>query len=247
MREIYLKEMGLWPVWRLRGAASQTEPESLAPAQVPDELKLVSQEDAGERCAAIARMDWQSLKQSVAECTACRLSESRHQTVLGAGDHTADWLFVGEAPGVEEDAQGEPFVGASGLLLDNMLKSIKLSRNKHVYIANAVKCHPPGNRDPKMDELGACEPYLTRQIELIQPKLIVALGVVAAHRLLNTDESIANLRGTLHTSRGIPLIVTYHPAYLLRNAQDKAKVWDDLCFAVKTMNDLNVVQAEESN
>ncbi|TCV90329.1 uracil-DNA glycosylase [Sulfurirhabdus autotrophica] len=247
MRETYLKEMGLWPVWRLRSATPQQGPESAAPVEVVSDLKRVSPQDLVGRSAAIQQMDWQALRQSVAECAACNLSEFRQQTVFGVGDQSADWLFVGEAPGAEEDASGEPFVGASGQLLDNMLRSIKLNRRKNVYITNVVKCHPVGNHDPKTNEATACEPYLKRQITLIQPKLIVALGAVAAHRLLNTDESIAHLRGAVHTSNGIPLIVTYHPAYLLRSPQDKAKVWDDLCFAVKTMNDVISVQDNEFN
>ncbi len=247
MREIYLKEMGLWPVWRLRSAAPQPEADSANPVEVAKDLRPVAFQDIGDRSAVIHQMDWQMLRQSVAECRACNLSEFRQKTVFGVGDQSADWLLVGEAPGTEEDARGEPFVGASGQLLDNMLRSIKLNRRKNVYITNVMKCHPIGNHDPKADEATACEPYLKRQIALIQPKLIVALGAVAAHRLLNTDESIANLRGTLHTCNGIPLIVTYHPAYLLRSPQDKAKVWDDLCFAVKTMNGLISVQDTEFN
>lgn len=183
-------------------------------------------------------MDWRELKQAVAACTACRLHESRSQAVFGIGDEHADWLFVGEGPGAEEDRLGEPFVGPAGKLLDSMLAAIHLQRGNNVYIANAVKCRPPGNRNPDADEMAACEPYLTRQIALLQPRLIVALGKVAAQGLLGKDQSIASLRGTLHQAQGIPLIVTYHPAYLLRSPLDKARAWEDLCFAVRTMNGL---------
>ena len=151
------------------------------------------------------------------------------------GDETADWLFVGEGPGAEEDARGEPFVGQAGKLLDNMLAAIGLQRGRNVYIANVVKCRPPGNRNPEPPEAAACEPYLTRQIALIRPKLVIALGRVAAVNLLARDATIASLRGRLHDYQGIPLVVTYHPAYLLRNLPDKAKAWQDLCFARAAM------------
>lgn len=184
------------------------------------------------------RMDWPELKASVASCVACPLHEKRNKAVFGVGDENADWLFVGEGPGADEDAQGEPFVGQAGKLLDNMLAAIKLKRGDNVYIGNIVKCRPPGNRNPEPAEALACEPYLHRQIELINPKLIIALGKVAAVNLLAREASIASLRGRLHHYRGIPLIVTYHPAYLLRSLPDKAKAWVDLCFAVDTMKGL---------
>ena len=183
----------------------------------------------------IMRMGWPELKARVAGCTDCPLHQKRNQSVFGVGDENADWLFVGEGPGAEEDAQGEPFVGQAGKLLDNMLAAIQLKRGQNVYIANVVKCRPPGNRNPEPAEALACEPYLQRQIELIRPKLIVALGRVAVSNLLATDASIASLRGKVHRYRGIPLIVTYHPAYLLRTLPDKAKAWVDLRFAVRTM------------
>jgi len=191
-----------------------------------------------ERRAAIMSMDWAALKACVAGCKDCQLHEKRTKTVFGVGDENADWLFVGEGPGAEEDAKGEPFVGQAGRLLDNMLPAISLKRGAGVYIANCVKCRPPGNRNPEPGEALACEPYLHRQIELIRPKLIVALGKVAAANLLASDASVASMRRKVHRYRGIPLIVTYHPAYLLRNLVDKAKAWDDLCFAVRVMRDL---------
>ena len=191
-----------------------------------------------DRRAAIMRMDWPELKARVASCVDCALHAKRNKTVFGVGDENADWLFVGEGPGADEDAQGEPFVGQAGKLLDNMLAAIKLKRGQNVYIANLIKCRPPGNRNPEPAEALACEPYLHRQIELIKPRLIIALGKVAAVNLLAREASIASLRGRLHQYRGIPLVVTYHPAYLLRSLGDKAKAWTDLCFAVDTMKAL---------
>ena len=170
--------------------------------------------------------------------TACGLHKSRTQTVFGVGDENADWMLIGEAPGAEEDRLGEPFVGQAGRLLDNMLAAIGLSRGKNVYIANVLKCRPPGNRNPEPEEVEKCSPHLRRQIELIAPKLILAMGRFAAQTLLNTDASIASLRGRVHAYAGVPLIVTYHPAYLPRNLPDKAKSWEDLFFALKTIQSL---------
>jgi DNA polymerase len=203
-------------------------------------------------------LNWPELKQQVRDCTACKLRAGCTQTVFGVGDENADWLFVGEGPGEDEDAQGEPFVGEAGKLLDNMLAAIKLKRGKNVYIANIVKCHPPDNRNPAAAEIAQCLPYLHRQIALIQPKLIVALGKVASNALLikplanrlgestalaeslvmGKEATLASLRGTLHDYHGIPLIVTYHPAYLLRSPTEKAKAWQDLCLATDTMQKL---------
>ena len=177
----------------------------------------------------------------MADCRDCRLCEQRKQAVLGVGDVDADWLFVGEGPGAEEDERGEPFVGQAGQLLDAMLAAIDLQRGKKVYIGNVVKCRPPGNRTPEKEETAACFPYLQRQIELIRPKLIVALGKPAAETLLDTEVKIGASRGRLFDYRGIPLIVTYHPAYLLRSLPEKAKAWEDLCLARRTMKELNDV------
>lgn len=182
----------------------------------------------------IGDADWPELKQQVKECTACKLRAGCTQTVFGVGDEKAEWLFVGEGPGADEDAQGEPFVGQAGKLLDNMLAAIKLKRGSSVYIANVVKCRPPDNRTPEADEVARCLPYLQRQIELIKPRLIVALGKTAATALLGRDATLGSLRGTLHEYHGIPLIITYHPAYLLRSPAEKAKAWQDLCLAVTT-------------
>jgi uracil-DNA glycosylase len=209
-RDAVLLEMGLGPLWRLRAHKG--------PAPQPN--------------------GWIELKREVPACTACTLHKTRTQTVLGVGDENADWLLVGEAPGAEEDRLGEPFVGQAGRLLDNMLTTIDLKRGDNVYIANVLKCRPPGNRNPEADEVAKCSLYLVRQIELIRPKLIVAMGRFAAQALLSTDASIAALRGRVHRYAGVPLIVTYHPAYLLRNLPDKAKAWADLLFARKTMASL---------
>lgn len=175
-------------------------------------------------------MDWAPLQRAVAACTQCRLHATRTQTVFGVGNPRARWLFVGEAPGADEDRQGEPFVGRAGQLLNAMLYAIGLKR-EDVYIANVLKCRPPGNRDPQPDEVAHCEPYLIRQIALIQPRLIVALGRHAAHSLLKTEIALARLRGQRLAYHDIPLVVTYHPAYLLRTPGDKRRVWDDLRFA----------------
>ncbi len=191
-----------------------------------------------DRAATILRLDWLTLQQDVPGCTACNLAATRKQTVFGVGDPDADWLIVGEAPGAEEDRRGEPFVGMAGQLLDNMLAAIQLQRGKNVYIANVLKCRPPDNRDPHGVEVAQCDPYLKRQVELIQPKLILALGKFAAQSLLESSDTIAAMRGRLHQFAGVPVIVTYHPAYLLRNLPDKAKAWEDLCFARSTMQAL---------
>jgi DNA polymerase len=237
-RELMLEEMGLTPVWRLRDGTPASAQES--PAR--HEQRATSNESLppalGDRRATIMRMEWPELKARVAGCTDCPLHAGRKKTVFGVGDEAAGWLFVGEGPGAEEDAQGEPFVGQAGKLLDNMLAAIGLKRGANVYIANILKCRPPGNRNPEPHEALQCEPYLHRQIELIRPKLIVALGRVAAANLLASDASVGSMRGKIHRYRGIPLIVTYHPAYLLRNLTDKAKAWEDLLFAMRAMKDL---------
>lgn len=233
-REQILKEMGLGPIWKLR----QPPKKKKAAASESEVSAPVDARNVDARTAAIAAMDWDELKQAVADCTACELCKTRKQAVLGVGDVAADWLFVGEGPGAEEDERGEPFVGQSGKLLDAMLAAIDLKRGSDVYIANAVKCRPPDNRAPEPGETSACWPFLARQVELIQPKLIVTLGKPAAQTLLQQEVKIAAERGKVHDFAGFPLIVTYHPAYLLRNLPDKAKAWEDLCFMRKTMKEL---------
>jgi uracil-DNA glycosylase len=193
------------------------------------------------RPAGIEHMDWPALQSAVASCQACGLCQKRTQTVFGVGDQQADWLVVGEAPGENEDLQGEPFVGQAGKLLDAMLAAMRdldgqpLSRTRQVYIANVLKCRPPGNRNPEPAEVAQCEPFLKRQVELLQPKIILAMGRFAVQSLLQSSEPIGKLRGRLHSYAGVPVVVTYHPAYLLRNLPDKAKAWADLCLAMHTV------------
>ena len=229
-----MRELGLAPVWRLRRErdARESEPEPTTPA-----AHVLAEGPGASREARIASLDLPALVDDIARCTACGLCRTRRRTVPGVGAADAQWMFVGEAPGADEDAQGEPFVGAAGQLLDNMLAALALARGDGVYIANVLKCRPPGNRTPEPLETAACRPYLDRQIELVAPRLIVALGRSAACTLLGIDASVASLRNRVHRYRGTPLVVTYHPAYLLRNPADKAKVWEDLLFARRTLRD----------
>ena len=239
--EAVLREFYLYPLWQRRvQPAALAEAESSATPAVVEVVAPITADTTITLSPSLpqrelANLDWPALKALVRDCTACKLRAGCTQTVFGVGDEKASWLFVGEGPGADEDAQGEPFVGQAGKLLDNMLMAIKLKRGKDVYIGNIVKCRPPGNRTPEADEIATCFPYLQRQIELIQPKIIVALGKTAATALLGKDATLASLRGRLHDYHGIPLIITYHPAYLLRTLTDKAKAWQDLCLAVKTM------------
>lgn len=211
--------MGLGPVWERRDAPAVIE--------------------GDPRVAHIAQLDWDALVAEAAGCRSCPLGEQRKQSVFGVGYRHAEWMLVGEAPGAEEDARGEPFVGQAGKLLDNMLASIGLTREgetaQSVFIANVLKCRPPNNRNPEPSEVAQCEPFLRRQVELIAPRLVLVMGRFAAQALLGTDASIASLRGKVHHieagGRRVPVVVTYHPAYLLRNLGDKAKAWADLCFA----------------
>jgi uracil-DNA glycosylase family 4 len=180
----------------------------------------------------VAALDWETLQERVRSCTRCPLHETRTQTVFGTGNRKADWLIVGEAPGRDEDRAGEPFVGRAGKLLTEMLFAVGYQR-QDVYIANILKCRPPDNRDPSPEEVACCHDYLERQIALVQPVLILAVGRIAAHNLLHSDLQLGRLRGRVHSygERQIPLIVTYHPAYLLRSPLEKRKVWDDLQLA----------------
>ncbi len=195
------------------------------------------------RAQMISTLPWPALREAVASCTACALCETRRQTVFGVGHQSAHWMIVGEAPGEQEDLKGEPFVGAAGQLLDNMLRALRLTRDeataeRQVYIANTLKCRPPRNRNPEPQELQQCEPFLVRQIELIRPRIILAMGRFAVQALLRSSEPVGKLRGRVHEYHGVPLVVTYHPAYLLRNLADKARAWDDLCLAAHTVDSI---------
>ncbi len=271
--EAVLRELNLYPLWVRRNtpAAKMVE---LGSEDARADISITNRNQENEVAAKqlpatspdTSTLDWPQLKAQVRDCEACKLRAGCSQTVFGVGDEKAEWLFVGEGPGADEDAQGEPFVGQAGKLLDNMLAAIKLKRGSNVYIANIVKCRPPGNRTPEPDEIATCLPYLRRQIELLQPRLIIALGKTAATALLGKEATLGSLRGAVHdyqvstatvlegdqgyeSSRrqpfphqttsshrvgaSIPLIVTYHPAYLLRSPTEKAKAWQDLCLAVE--------------
>ena len=207
-RRAYLRAMGI-DVWLPRGEAE----EPAVPESAPD-------------------LDWKELRDCVTNCTRCELSRSRTNTVFGVGNRDADWLIIGEAPGAEEDRRGEPFVGRAGKLLDEMLRSIGQSRDS-VFIANILKCRPPNNRDPKPEEAAACRQYLERQIQLVQPRIMLAVGKIAAQNLLGSNETVGRMRGHPHELDGIPLVVTYHPAYLLRSPSQKSKSLSDLCLAMR--------------
>jgi DNA polymerase len=243
--EDMLRELELLPAWRLREPVAAVE--QPRPFEPGASMPLPVEKQMEGYVPPVAEMDWAVLKLAVVACEACSLAATRTQTVFGVGDECAEWLFVGEAPGAEEDRRGEPFVGAAGQLLDNMLAAIQLKRGENVYIANVLKCRPPQNRDPHGEEVVKCDPFLKRQVELIKPRLIVALGKFAAQSLLESDSSVGALRGKLHHYQGVPLIVTYHPAYLLRNLPDKARAWEDLCFARATMHGLQSGDATASS
>jgi uracil-DNA glycosylase len=233
-----LAELRLAPTWRLReGTVARARPNAPAMADAAGDASPPAVGDADARTMRIRGLDWPALADDIGACTACGLCRTRTRAVPGVGDERAEWLFVGEAPGAEEDARGEPFVGQAGRLLDNMLAAIGLARGRGVYIANVLKCRPPNNRTPAPLEVAACRPYLDRQIELLQPRLIVALGRSAANTLLGNDASIASLRGRAHRLDGRLLVVTYHPAYLLRSLPDKARAWEDLLFARRLLRE----------
>lgn len=258
-----LAEMGIKPVWHIRQTeeatvavaqtvreisqqALETKPEPapvqsriarpnpLRPAaEIVAEISQATPSEPEKKDNPVASMDWDQLHAAIRDCQACGLCKQRKQVVPGVGDREADWMFVGEGPGAEEDARGEPFVGQAGKLLDLMLESVGLKRGENVYIANAVKCRPPGNRTPEASEIEACRPFLERQIELVKPRLLIALGRPAAQTLLQREVRIGQARGHLYSYQQVPVIVTYHPAYLLRNPEDKARAWEDLCLMRK--------------
>jgi uracil-DNA glycosylase family 4 len=238
-----LQELGLLPEWRSRAGTARPfvhRATLVASDSAPEQATVQRDIAATDRPARIAALDWTDFATDVAACEACALCKTRNRTVPGVGDLRAEWMLIGEAPGAEEDAKGEPFVGQAGRLLDNMLAALGMKRDRYVYIANVLKCRPPGNRAPTPTEIESCRPYLDRQIELIRPKLIIALGKSAATTLLNVDATIASMRGRIHRYGSVPLIVTYHPAYLLRNLPDKVKAWEDLCLARATTRRLEV-------
>ena len=247
-RRLYLDAMGV-QLWERRAGSTLTEsvqplvaepplppvaqeiaPQTTTPEEAPPATPAIARQASVELVEDVQQLGWESLAQTVQACRRCNLHTTRTQTVFGTGNRDAQWLFVGEAPGAEEDRQGEPFVGRAGQLLNAMLLALGLTRDA-AYIANVLKCRPPENRDPRPEEVEQCEPYLLRQIRLIQPRVIVALGRHAAHSLLKSDASLASLRGRPHDYHGTPLVVTYHPAYLLRTPGDKRKAWQDLCLA----------------
>ena len=232
VRREYLAAMGI-TLWERRVAG----PEDSVPAPLPT-VRFESAAASGDPGMPLSTDAWTTLEATVRGCTQCPLHAGRKQTVFGVGSRNAQWMFIGEAPGAEEDKQGEPFVGRAGKLLNAMLFAIGLKREQ-VYIANVLKCRPPGNRDPQPAEVEQCEPYLKRQIALIQPKLIVALGRHAAHSLLRTEQPLNRLRGQKLAYEGIPLLVTYHPAYLLRAPLEKRKAWEDLSRARQWMEALS--------
>lgn len=256
-RTAFLQEIGVGPVWQRRDVCSAVEATTDEDAseasrtvavfdEAPVEMPVQFMREAkgipenASPMGEVAGMDWKQLKASVANCTKCGLCRGRTSTVFGVGDEKAKWLFIGEGPGRNEDLRGEPFVGQAGKLLDNMLLAMGLKRGENAYIANIVKCRPTDetgrDRPPTPAEAAACMPYLERQIELIQPTVLVALGKTAALSLLALDPEtpVSKLRGTVHRYAGRPLVVTYHPAYLLRNMVDKKKAWADLCLAMAT-------------
>ncbi len=261
-RRRYMKAMGI-PVWipiAMLNAADSESSSTPPPRPAATDLNTLfdeppprhlSQLDHQQTVTASAHpstpqlkapdcsgLDWEALQKTVKACELCKLHKTRTQTVFGTGHHEADWMIVGEAPGAEEDRQGLPFVGRAGQLLNNMLSAIGLQREQ-VYICNILKCRPPNNRDPKPEESALCRAYLQRQITLVNPRLILVVGRIAAHNLLQTDTPLGRLRGKLHYLPGsdLPVIVTYHPAYLLRQPREKRKVWQDLLQAKRIMQE----------
>jgi uracil-DNA glycosylase len=230
LRDAYLDALGI-DRWVSRNAP----PEAAAQDQAIPAAPVPAPVQAAPPVPLEPITDWGVLRQRVAACTACDLCKTRTQTVFGVGNTRSDWLVIGEAPGAEEDRQGEPFVGRAGQLLNAMLLAIGLPRET-VFIANILKCRPPGNRDPKPEEVSRCLPFLTAQIGLLKPKMMLAVGRIAAQNLLATDAPLARLRGKLHHfgEANTPLVITYHPAYLLRTPSDKRKAWEDLKFARAT-------------
>lgn len=229
----YLAAMGI-NVWMPRKVAPVEQPVAMIE---PEPEILMTASPAKDSQSSQQPSDWDVLKTEISNCTLCGLCSTRTQTVFGAGNQHADWLIIGEAPGEQEDQQGLPFVGVAGQLLTEMLRAIGLSRDE-VFMTNILKCRPPNNRDPHVDEIKHCKDYLQRQQQLIQPKIILAVGRIAAQTLLATNEPLTKLRGKVHTFNNTPLVVVYHPAYLLRSLPEKRKAWQDLQFAKQTLTTL---------
>jgi DNA polymerase len=234
-RERYLEEIGI-PVWRLRAASAELSTVATEPSE-PAAGAALRRIEPLPSIAPLGAEPWAELMAAVKGCTRCALHKSRTQTVFGVGRRDAQLFVIGEAPGADEDRQGEPFVGRAGQLLNAMLRAIGLPRSE-VFIANILKCRPPGNRDPQPEEAAACTPYLSQQIALVQPRVLLAVGRIAAQWLLQTDTPIGRLRGRVQSygERNTPLVVTYHPAYLLRSPLDKAKAWTDLCLVKELLS-----------
>jgi uracil-DNA glycosylase len=241
-RDVILREMGITPIWlNRRDSLSQSQNQSVAVSDTTADANAMSPatadavaipESHDARVARITQMNWDELIADIAQCTACKLCSTRNRTVPGVGHREPTWMIVGEAPGENEDKQGEPFVGRAGKLLDAMLAAVGKSRRRDVFIVNVIKCRPPGNRNPEPDEIAACAPYLERQIQLAQPKLFLAAGKFAAQQLLNSDATVSAMRAAPGERNGTPVVVTYHPSYLLRSPIEKAKAWDDLATAL---------------
>jgi len=221
----YLEAMGI-DVWVSRNQSMLEQ----SPAVEVADLNLSGA--AVDKQSEATADSWALLQEQVTDCHNCSLSETRKQTVFGVGDGNADWMLIGEAPGQNEELEGKPFLGSSGFLLTEMLRAINLQR-EDVFITNVLKCSPPKNRDPKVDELKSCHEYLQRQISLVNPKIILAVGRIAAQTLLGTKQALSELRGKPHQLNGIPVVVVYHPAYLLRSLLEKRKAWQDLQLAMK--------------
>jgi DNA polymerase len=244
-KRAYLREMAI-EVWEPRGRAFVTKSPLPTPGSAESAAGVVEAGNPGiamapkpsgvDHATRVAAMDWETLARTVSQCTRCALAQGRTQTVFGVGNRNAEWMIIGEAPGAEEDRQGEPFVGRAGQLLNAMLLAIGLKREQ-VYIANILKCRPPNNRDPRPEEEDACRDYLERQIRLLKPKIILAVGRIAAQNLLRVDTPIGKMRGRVYQyqDQGIPVVITYHPAYLLRSPLEKRKAWQDLLFAKQVL------------
>ncbi len=236
MRERYLKEIGI-PVWRLRAASAERSTVATEPSPAAVGAAAPRRIEPSPSEVLRGAEPWAELMEAVSGCTRCALHKSRTQTVFGVGRRDAQLFVIGEAPGADEDRQGEPFVGRAGQLLNAMLHAIGLPRSE-VFIANILKCRPPGNRDPQPEEAASCTPYLSQQIALVQPRVLLAVGRISAQWLLQTDTPIGRLRGRVQTygERNTPLVVTYHPAYLLRSPLEKAKAWTDLCLVKELLS-----------